>query len=438
MKNQIFLISLFILTLLTWAIPGSAQEQPIAFTGATIYPVEQVPIENGVLLIEDGVITAVGDSKTNIPRNALIIDVSGKVILPGLVDTHSHIGGGDGGDRSSAMHPDVRVMDSFNPLSPSIKKALSGGITAANVMPGSGLLMSGQTIYVKLRTATDVQDMLLCSEVYPEVCGGLKMANGTNPIGGSGSPGTRAKSAALVRALFIEAQDYQKKIIAAQADESKIPTRNLRLETLIEVLEGKRTVHHHTHRHDDVLTAIRLADEFGYDMVLQHVSEAYKVADEIAASGYPSSIITLDSFGGKMEAKDFSNANGAALEQAGAEVGIHTDDYVTDSRLFLRSAALAVREGMSRDKALEALTLANAKMMRIDNRVGSFKKGKDADLIILGGDPFSVYTHVEQTWIEGQKIWDRSNPEDKKIATGGYGVFRLNAHTHTHEGGQQR
>ncbi len=437
MKNRFFLLSLFILPLLTWAIPGSAQERPIAFTGATIYPIEQAPIENGVLVIEDGVITAVGDSKTRIPRNAIINDVSGKVLLPGLVDTHSHIGGGDGGDRSSAMHPDVRVMDSFNPLSPSIKKALAGGITAANVMPGSGLLMSGQTIYVKLRTATDVQDMLLCSEAYPAVCGGLKMANGTNPIGGGNSPGTRAKSAALVRALFVEAQDYQQKIIAAQDDESKIPARNLRLETLIEVLEGKRTVHHHTHRHDDVLTAIRLAEEFGYDMVLQHVSEAYKVADEIAASGYPSSIITLDSFGGKMEAKDFSNTNGAALEQAGAAVGIHTDDYVTDSRLFLRSAALAVREGMSREKALEALTLANAKMMRIDHRVGSFKKGKDADLVILSGDPFSVYTHVEQTWIEGQKVWDRSNPEDKKIATGGYGVFRLNTHTHTHEGGQK-
>ena len=116
MKNRFFLNSLSILMLLTWAIPVSAQERPIAFTGATIYPIEQAPIENGVLLIEDGVITAVGDSKTRIPRNALINDVSGKVILPGLVDTHSHIGGGDGGDRSSATHPDVRVMDSFNPL----------------------------------------------------------------------------------------------------------------------------------------------------------------------------------------------------------------------------------------------------------------------------------------------------------------------------------
>lgn len=435
MKKRFYLFLLCI-PILTWSSSLSAQDEPIAFIGATIYPIEQTPIENGVLIVEDGVITAVGDSRTRIPRGAIINDVSGKIILPGLVDTHSHIGGGDGGDRSSAMHPDVRVMDSFNPLSPSIKKALSGGITTANVMPGSGLLMSGQTIYVKLRPASDVQDMLMCSDDLPEVCGGLKMANGTNPIGSGNSPGTRAKSAALVRGLFIEAQNYQQKLLEAQEDATKMPARNLRLETLVEVLEGKRTVHHHTHRHDDVLTAIRLANEFGYDMVLQHVSEAYKVADEIAASGYPSSIITLDSFGGKMEAKDFSNKNGAVLEVAGADVGLHTDDYVTDSRLFLRSAALAVREGMSRAGALEAVTLANAKMMRVDDRIGSLKKGKDADLIILSGDPFSVYTHVEQTWIEGQKVWDRANPEDKKVATGGYGVFRLNTHTHTHEGGQ--
>lgn len=435
MKNRFYLFLLCI-PILAWSNSLSAQDEPIAFIGATIYPIEQAPIENGVLIVEDNIITAVGDSRTRIPRGAIINDVSGKVILPGLVDTHSHIGGGDGGDRSSAMHPDVRVMDSFNPLSPSIKKALSGGITTANVMPGSGLLMSGQTIYVKLRPASDVQDMLMCTGEQPEICGGLKMANGTNPIGSGNSPGTRAKSAALVRGLFIEAQNYQQKLLAAQEDATKMPARNLSLETLVEVLEGKRTVHHHTHRHDDVLTAIRLADEFSYDMVLQHVSEAYKVADEIAASGYPSSIITLDSFGGKMEAKDFSNKNGAVLEQAGADVGLHTDDYVTDSRLFLRSAALAVREGMSREGALKAVTLANAKMMGVDDRIGSLKKGKDADLIILSGDPFSVYTHVEQTWIEGQKVWDRANPEDKKVATGGYGVFRLNTHTHTHEGGQ--
>ena len=436
MRSSIFTALCFVF-LATTSLTTYGQSQSVAFTGATIYPVEGEVIENGILIIKNGKIEAIGDSKTRIPKGATVQDVSGSVIIPGLVDTHSHIGGGDGGDRSSSLHPDVRVMDSFNPMSPSIKKALSGGVTAANVMPGSGRLMSGQTIYVKLRSATNVENMLLCSEAYPEICGGLKMANGTNPIGSAPSPGTRAKSAAMVRELFVKAQDYQQKIMAAGDDASKLPARDLQMETLVQALEGKRTIHHHTHRHDDVLTAIRLAEEFGYDMVLQHVSEAYKVADEIAASGYPASIISLDSFGGKVEAKDFSNTNGAILEKAGALVGIHTDDYVTDSRLFLRSAAFAVREGMSREKALEAITLSNAKMMRLEDRIGSLKKGKDADLVILSGDPFSVYTQVLETWIEGVKVWDRSNPEDKIVATGGYGVFRLNTHTHTHEGGNK-
>jgi imidazolonepropionase-like amidohydrolase len=206
------------------------------------------------------------------------------------------------------------------------------------------------------------------------------------------------------------------------------------METLVEVLEGKRTVHNHTHRHDDILTAIRLSQEFGYKLVLQHVSEAYKVADEIAKAGVPASIITLDSFGGKLEAKDFSNVNAAALEEAGVLVGFHTDDYITDSRLFLRSAAMGVREGMSREKALEAVTIANAIMMDIGDRVGTLEKGKDADFIILSGDPFSVYTKVEQTWIEGLKVWDIENPEDKKYSTGGYEIFRGDIHVHHLDG----
>lgn len=413
-----------------------AQPNSIFFTGATIIPISGEPIEKGVLVIRDGKIQAVGDHRYKIPATATIVDVTGKVIMPGLVDTHSHIGEGDGGDRSSSLHPDVRILDAIDPRSDTFKKALAGGITAANVMPGSGHLMSGQTVYLKLRKANTVEDMLLVIDEENNIYGGLKMANGTNPIGNGAPPrpGTRAKSAAMVRELFIKAQNYQKKIEAADGDESKMPPRDLQMETLVEVLEGKRTVHNHTHRHDDILTAIRLSQEFGYKLVLQHVSEAYKVADEIAKAGVPASIITLDSFGGKLEAKDFSNVNAAALEEADVLVGFHTDDYITDSRLFLRSAAMGVREGMSREKALEAVTIANAIMMDIDDRVGTLEKGKDADFIILSGDPFSVYTKVEQTWIEGLKVWDIENPEDKKYSTGGYEIFRGDIHVHHLDG----
>lgn len=413
---------------------GFAQSTPQVFKGAQIIPISGEPISNGVLIVQKGKITAVGDSKTRVPRNAEIHDVSGKVIMPGLVDTHSHIGEGSGGDRSAAMHPDVRIMDTINPRSTSFDKARAGGITSVNVMPGSGHLMSGQTVYLKLRKANTVEDMLIYLDDEKTIYGGIKMANGTNPISSSSSPGTRAKSAAMVRELFVKAQEYQRQVKEAKGDESKLPARDLGMEALVEVLEGKRTVHHHTHRHDDILTAIRLAEEFGYKMVLQHVSEAWKVADEIAESGYPASIITLDSPGGKLETMEISNSNGAALEKAGVLVGMHTDDGITDSRLFLRSAAMAVREGMSREKALESVTIANAVMMDIDNRVGTLEKGKDADFLILSGDPFSVYTHVEQTWIEGKKVFDRSEGEDRQFATGGYDVFRGTLHTH-HEGG---
>lgn len=410
-----------------------AQDTPLVFEGAEIIPITGEPISNGVLVVENGKIVAVGEAgAVSIPRNAERIDVSGKVIMPGLVDTHSHIGEGDGGDRSSTMHPDVRILDTIDPRSGTFRKAVAGGVTSVNIMPGSGLLMSGQTVYVKPKPANTIEEMLIIVDEEAGIYGGLKMANGTNPLRAGGTPGTRAKSAALVRNLFVEAQEYKAKIEQADGDPEKMPPRNLQMETLVEVLEGKRMVHNHTHRHDDILTAIRLAQEFGYRMVLQHVSEGWKVADEIAASGFPASIITLDSPGGKLEAINLLNINGVALEEAGALVAFHSDDPIVDSRFLMRSAVMAVKEGMSREEALKAVTINGAIMMDIEDRVGSLEPGKDADFLILSGDPFSVYTQVQQTWIDGEKVWDRENPDDRDYATGGYEIFRASANHHIH------
>lgn len=174
--------------------PAGAQERPLAFRGARILPITSAPIENGVLVVQGGRIVAVGPAdRVAIPNNAEVHDVSGKVIMPGLVDTHSHIGGGDGGDRSDSMHGDVRVIDALDARHESIQKAQAGGITTANIMPGSGLLMSGQTAYVKLRDGRTIYDLLICKDVLSQICGGLKMANGTNPRGEPPRPGTRAK-----------------------------------------------------------------------------------------------------------------------------------------------------------------------------------------------------------------------------------------------------
>lgn len=419
---------------LTTAVPAVAQEPVHAFRGGTIYPIASAPIQNGVLLVQGDKILAVGaEGSVAIPEGATIHDAAGKTIMPGLVDSHSHIGGGDGGDRSAALHPSVRILDAIDAQDDGIKRARAGGITTVNVMPGSGHLMSGQTAYLKLRNGRTIYDLLLCRDVLNEICGGIKMANGTNPRRDPPFPGTRGKAAALVRERFVTAQDYREKVRRANGDAAKMPTRDLELESLAEVLDGKRIVHHHTHRHDDILTVLRLQKEFGFRVVLHHVSEAWKVADEIAAAGVPSSIIVIDSPGGKLEAVDLLMINGAALERAGADVAFHTDDGITDSRWFIRSAALGVRSGMSREKALEAMTLAGARMMDMADRVGSLERGKDADFIILSGDPLSTYTHVEQTWVEGAKVFDRSDPRDRVYAVGGYGVFRGEA-VHVHDG----
>jgi imidazolonepropionase-like amidohydrolase len=401
-----------------------AQETPLAFTGARLLPIEGPEIANGVLVVHKGRIVALGDAATtSVPADASRRDVSGKMILPGLVDTHSHIGSVEGADASAPLQPDVRVLDSIDVRDPQIQKAQAGGITTVNVMPGSGHLLSGQTLYLRLRDGRTIDDLVM-RDADGRLRGGIKMANGTNSRRAPPFPGTRAKSAALVREQFVKAQEYRDKIKTAAGDAKKLPARDLALEALVEVLEGKRVVHFHTHRHDDILTAIRLSKEFGFRVVLQHVSEAWKVAEQIAAAKVSSSIIVIDSPGGKLETQEVHFRNGAALEKVGAHVGFHTDDGITDSRLFLRSAGLAVRAGMSREKALRGMTLSGAEMLEMADRVGSLKVGKDADFLILSGDPLSVYTKVLETWVEGVRVFDRENAKDRLFAVGGYGAGR--------------
>ncbi|NNE99577.1 MAG: amidohydrolase family protein [Pyrinomonadaceae bacterium] len=415
--------SFFVLLLFVFAAFG--QNMRTVYVGAQVIPIVGSPINDGYILIQNGKIVDVGGDASNKVWTAdtRIVDVKGKVIMPGLVDSHSHIGEVSGADRSGPIQPEVRTLDSINPRAASIQRAQAGGVTTANIMPGSGHLDSGQTLYIKLRDDANTIDDLLIFDKNRNYMGGIKFANGTNSLRGTGGfPGTRAKSAALVREKFIKAQEYQKKVKAAGGDKSKLPPRDLAMETLVEVLEGKRVVHHHTHRHDDILTVLRLKKEFGFRLVLQHVSEAWKVAEEIAAAKVPSSIIMIDSPGGKLETTDIKWENGAALEKAGALIGFHTDDYITDSRLFLRSAGFGVRSGMSREKALYGMTMANAMMLDMEDRIGSLEKGKDADFIILSGDPLSVYTTIEQTYVDGKKVFDRKDPKDYLVAVGGYGA----------------
>jgi imidazolonepropionase-like amidohydrolase len=401
-----------------------AQDTPVAFVGAEVIPIAAPPIPAGTVVVSAGKIVAVGPvDATPVPADAVRIDCRGKVIMPGLIDTHSHVGGGWGGDASGPIQPDVRILDSVDVRDAGFRKCRAGGLTTLNVMPGSGHLVSGQTVYCKLRKAHTIDDMLLRG-ADGRVLGGLKMANGTNAQRDPPFPGTRSKSAALVRQKFLAARDYRRKIEAAAGDAAKLPDRNLELETLLDVLDGRVVVHHHAHRADDLLTVLRLREEFGFKVVLHHASEAWKVAGELAKAAAPCSVIIVDAPGGKLEAMDMSLATGAVLEKAGVPCAFHTDDPVTDSRLFLRCAALGVRGGMSRDKALEALTLAGARMLELDDRIGSLEPGKDADLVVLSGDPLALRTKVLETWVEGRKVFDREDPDDRLFAVGGYGAGR--------------
>jgi imidazolonepropionase-like amidohydrolase len=410
-------------------------ENVLVVQGARILPITSPGIAQGVLVIKGGKIVAVGEAgKVQIPAGATIQDATGKVIMPGIVDSHSHIGidgnptvsdSQDANEGSGPIQPALRALDAIDPADPNIRMATAGGITTANIMPGSGNVMGGQTAYVKLRGST-IEQMLI-----PGTLGGMKMANGTNPKGyGSRgqAPMTRMEEAALARGIYQKAQQYQAKwdayakAVAAKDKNAKEPDHDLGLDAVVQVLDGKRIVHNHTHRADDVMTVLRLADEFHYRVVVHHGTESCDVAEELARRHIGVSFTMIDSPGGKPETINFSISCPARLEKAGVKVAFNTDDPITNSRLLLRSAALGVRGGMSEDAALKGLTIYPAEMLDLGNRVGSLEVGKDADFIVLSGPPLSVYTHVMQTWIEGEKVFDRANPADVRYATGGFEV----------------
>lgn len=427
---------LLVLCALTSADSVLGQSKPIVFRGARIHTVSGETIEDGTLVIVAGKIDAVGPSDTlTVPEDADEVDVSGKVIIPGLVDSHSHLGVAsrphvpsniDGNEKTGPVQSIVRAMDSINPLDPGIRMAQAGGVTTANIMPGSGNVIGGQTLYVKLRGRT-IDEMKIKAD---GVLGGLKMANGENPkrYGKlNKAPMTRMKVAALQRAEYMKARDYMRKWqryrekVADDAN-AEPPDVDLAMEPLVEVLQGKRTVHFHSHRADDILSVLRLKREFGFELVIQHGTEGYKVVKEIAAAKVPVSMTIVDSPGGKAEVVDFIEACGNELTRAGVPIHVNTDDPVTGSRFLLRTTAATLRGGLDAKTALKAITLYPAQAMHLAHRVGSLEAGKDADFVILSGKPFSVYTRVLETWIDGKREFSLSDDRSRLYQTGGFPI----------------
>ncbi len=434
-----YFLALFLPLILILTPNGvAAAERTIAYRGARILTAAGAPIDKGVLIVRENKIVAVGpESDTSIPEGAEVIDLRGKTIIPGLVDTHSHIGiwpkphvpaHNDGNEGSGPVQPALRALDAIQPDDPGIRMATAGGVTTANIMPGSANVIGGQTVYVKLRGRT-IEEMRVTSAT---VLGGLKMANGENPKrwnfeGRKMAPATRMKIAALQREQFAKAREYQRawqRYRQAKAEGKDVPQPeiDLAMQPLVEVLERKRTVHFHSHRADDLMTAIRLAKEFDFELVLQHCTEGYRIVEELVREKIPVSLTLVDSPGGKLEVAGLLEENAAILSKAGVKVAINTDDSITESRFLLRTGAIAVRGGMSEDAALRALTLHPAQMLHLDDRLGSLEKGKDADFVVLSGPPFSVYTKVLQTYIDGKCVFDRSKQQDWSYQTGGFAL----------------
>jgi imidazolonepropionase-like amidohydrolase len=417
-----------------------SQEPARVFRGARVLTVAAGEIPDADLVVAEGKIVAVGGrGDVALPEGAEVIDVSARVIIPGIVDTHSHIGihprpsilaHADGNESTGAAQPVLRALDAIWPDDPGFRMARAGGVTTANIMPGSGNAIGGQTLYVKLRSGPI--EAMMVTPGQPE--GGLKMANGENPkrsYGPKGQPpGTRMKLAAIQREMFLKARDYQRKwqelrdarARGADSETPQPPEVDLALEPLVEVLERKRTVHFHSHRADDIRTVMRLADEFGFEVVLQHGTESPRVAEELAKRNIPVSMTIVDSPGGKAETLGLSEESAALLRKAGVKIAINSDDSITESRFLLRTAAIAVRGGLPEAEALRALTLSGAEMLHLEHRTGSIEPGKDADFVVLSGAPFRVYTQVLQTYLEGQKVYDRYEPPMGNDAIGGFAI----------------
>ena len=390
--------------------------QTVAIIGGRVVPIEGDPVDDGTVLLRDGKIAAVEGPGFAVPPGADVVDVTGKWVLPGFIDAHAHVGvaeeaegwaGQDTNERTDPVAAHVRALDAINPADQGFRDAISGGVLAVNVNPGSANPIGGQTVAIKCWGRT-VDEMVLREPA------GLKSALGENPKRVYGerneTPSTRLGTAAVIRGAFVAAQNYQAKLAAA-ADDSGPVERDLKLEALGRVLRREIPWRQHCHRADDIATAMRMAREFGYDLVIDHGTEAYLLADQIAAASIPVIIGPLLTSRSKVELRNRSLANPGRLARAGVTIAITTDHPVVPIHFLVHQATLAVKEGLDRDTALAALTINPARIAGVDGRLGSIEPGKDADLVLWSGDPLDVFSRAQRALIGGREIYSWNNGE---------------------------
>jgi imidazolonepropionase-like amidohydrolase len=412
MNNSILKVILSSVLLVSFSV----QAQDIAVRAGTIHTVAGDVIENGVVVIRDGKISAVGPAASvNIPSGMQVLDAA--VVTPGLIDAHSVVGlagymnqddDQDQLERSEAIQPELRAVDAYNAREPLVEWLRTFGITTIHTGHGPGEIISGQTLIAKTTGTT-----VATSVINPAAMVAATIGEGAVMSGGDDrkTPGTRGKVAAMLRTELVKAQGYAEKGAAAAGDDEKdAPARDLRLEALASVLAGDMPLLITANRHNDIMTALRIADEFDINIVLDSASESYLLLDEIKAAGVPVIVHpTMARASGERENISFTTAE--KLINAGIPTAFQSgfEGYVPKTRVVLFEAALTLAHGLNFEQALAAITIDAAKILGIDDRVGSIEVGKDGDLALYDGDPFEYTSHALGTIIEGVQVSDRTH-----------------------------
>jgi len=397
----------------------------IAITNGSIWTITKGIIEKGTVLVKDGKIVDIGEDVV-IPDDAEVIDASGKIVMPGLIDAHCHVGifgdgigwdHADGNEMTDPITPHLRALDAVHPEDIAFKELLEAGVTTVLTGPGSANLIGGQWTCLKTIPTPNIDDMILLDPA------GMKMALGENPRRVYGEqkriPSTRMGNAGHLRAALVEAQNYQEKWLAYKKElkayqektaenvedgkdnkEPTAPDRDLKMEALVKVLNRELKARVHAHRVDDMLTAIRIAEEFNLDLSLEHATEGYKIADLLAEKQIPVTVGPILFSRSKLELREMTPKNPGVLAKAGVKVAIQTDEGSAVKYLTI-NAALAVREGMPENEAIKAITINAAEIIGVEDRIGSLEVGKDADVVIFNGHPLDYRTVPEYVIVNG-------------------------------------
>ncbi|MCD5404979.1 MAG: amidohydrolase [Desulfotomaculum sp.] len=374
----------------------------IAIKGGTVYTMNDEKIlHDAVILIEGGKIVDIG-CNIDVPSDCEVIDAAKKHVMPGFIDIHTHVGimeevyrieGNDTNETTDPVTPHLRAIDAINHEDIAFSDALSGGVTIVVVTPGSANVVGGEMVALRTSGCT-VDDMVIKNPV------GIKAALGENPKRVYGNdkkmPVTRMANAALLRKSLVETINYI---------QEKNKKRDLKLESLVPVIKGQLPLRVHAHRADDILTAVRIAEEFGIKIIIEHCTEGYKVADLLARKQIPVVIGPIITNRAKVELKGINLKNAAILHKAGVKFAIMTDHPVVPIKYLALSAALTVREGLPEMEALKAITLYPAQILGIDEYYGTLEPGKNANIVILSDDIFDIRCRVEQVFIEGKRVY---------------------------------